>query len=221
MGERMSIRILLADAHQILLDGLSALLEKEPDFEVIGVVRNGREAVERAQAETPDVMVMDTSLPGLNGVDATRQITMKMPGVRVLCLSAHAEPRLVAAMFKANASGYLLKDTSHEELVRAIRHVMADEVYICPQVGAAVVQALKAEKARAAPTIDPLSEREREILHLIAEGHSTKGIADRLHLSLKTVGSQRENLMAKLDIHSIAGLTKYAIREGLTDFVSI
>jgi DNA-binding NarL/FixJ family response regulator len=217
----MSIRILLADAHQILLDGLSALLEREPGFEVIGVVRDGREAVARALAETPDVVVMDTALPGLNGIDATRQITTKLPGVKVLCLTAHAEPRLVAAMFKANASGYLLKDYSHQDLVRAIRHVLADEIYICPQVGAAVVHALKAEKARIASTIEPLSEREREILHLIAEGHSTKGIADRLHLSLKSVGSQREHLMAKLDIHSIAGLTKYAIREGLTDVVSI
>ncbi|MEP7008848.1 MAG: response regulator transcription factor [Acidobacteriota bacterium] len=216
----MSIRILLADAQQILLDGLCALLEREPGFEVIGVVRDGREAVERAMAETPDVVVMDTSMPGLNGVDATRQITTKLPAVKVLCLSAHAEPRLVAAMFKANASGYLLKDTSHKELVRAIRHVMAGEAYICPQVGAAVVQALKAEKARTASTIEPLSEREREILHLIADGISAKGIADRLHLSLKAVGSEREQLMTKLDIHSIAGLTKYAIREGLTDEAS-
>ncbi|HXU34695.1 MAG TPA: response regulator transcription factor [Thermoanaerobaculia bacterium] len=213
----MSVRILLADDHAILLDGLRALLEKEPDFEVIGVVRDGREAVEKAHAEQPDVVVMDISMPGLNGIDATRQITAKRPETKVLCLSAHAEPRFVEAMLEANASGYLLKDYSHESLVRAIRHIIADEVYICPRVGYAVVRALKAERPSVASTVEPLTDREREILQLIAEGHSTKEIAERLFLSIKTVGTHREHLMEKLGIHSVAGLTKYAIREGLTD----
>jgi DNA-binding NarL/FixJ family response regulator len=216
----VSIRILLADDHEILLDGLRALLEKEPDFTVIGVVRDGKEAVEKAHSLAPDVVVMDISMPGLNGIDATRQITAKLPEVKVLCLSAHAEPRFVEAMLEANASGYLLKEYSHESLVRAIRHMIADEVYICPRVGYAVVRALKAERPSAASTVEPLTEREREILQLIAEGHSTKEIAERLFLSIKTVGTHREHLMEKLGIHSVAGLTKYAIREGLTDVAS-
>ncbi len=213
----MSVRILLADDHRILLDGLAALLAQEPDFEVIGVASDGKEAVDKAHAQKPDVVVMDISMPGLNGVDATRQITAKLPGVKVLCLSAHTEPRFVEAMLEAEASGYLLKDYSHENLVRAIRHVIAGEVYICPRVGYAVVRALRAERPHAVSTLQPLSEREREILQLIAEGYSTKEIAGRLHLSIKTVGTHREHLMEKLDIHSVAGLTKYAIREGLTD----
>lgn len=213
----MSVRILLADDHEILLDGLRALLDKEADFAVVGVARDGKEAVDKSHSLAPDVVVMDISMPGLNGVDATRQITAKLPEVKVLCLSAHAEPRFVEAMLEANASGYLLKEYSHESLVQAIRHVMANEVYICPRVGYAVVQALKAERPGAASPAEPLTEREREILQLIAEGHSTKDIADRLCLSIKTVGTHREHLMEKLGIHSVAGLTKYAIREGLTD----
>lgn len=213
----MSIRILLADDHEILLDGLRALLEKESDFEVVGFARDGREAVEKARTERADVVIMDISMPGLNGIDATRQITAARPEVKVLCLSAHAEPRFVEAMLEANASGYLLKDYSHESLVRAVRHMIADEVYICPRVGHAVVNAFKAERAGAPTVLQSLSDREREILQLIAEGHSTKDIADRLHLSIKTIGTHREHLMEKLDIHSVAGLTKYAIREGLTD----
>ncbi|HEV7669341.1 MAG TPA: response regulator transcription factor [Thermoanaerobaculia bacterium] len=213
----MSVRILLADDHEILLDGLRALLEKESDFTVIGVARDGREAVEKAHSLMPDVVVMDISMPGLNGIDATRQITAKRPEVKVLCLSAHAEPRFVEAMLEANASGYLLKDYSHESLVQAIRHMIANEVYICPRVGYAVVRALKAERPSATATTEPLTDREREILQLIAEGHSTKEIAGRLFLSIKTVGTHREHLMEKLGIHSVAGLTKYAIREGLTE----
>lgn len=213
----MKTRILLADDHEILLDGLRALLEKEPDFEVIGAARDGREAVEKSHSLMPDVVVMDISMPGLNGIDATRQITARRPEVKVLCLSAHAEPRFVEAMLEANASGYLLKDYSHESLVRAIRHVIADEVYICPRVGYAVVRALKADRPSAASTAEPLTDREREILQLIAEGHSTKEIAGRLFLSIKTIGTHREHLMEKLGIHSVAGLTKYAIREGLTE----
>ncbi len=213
----MSIRILLADDHQILLDGLSALLGQEPGFEVIGMARDGNEAVEKALSERPDVLVIDITMPGLNGIDATRQVKTKRPGIKVLCLSAHTEPRFVVAMLKANASGYLLKGASFAELVQAIRHIVADEIYICPEVGAAVVRALADERARAASADEALSLREREVLQLIAEGHSTKGIAHRLHLNVKTVGSHRERLMAKLDIHSIAGLTKYAVRAGLSE----
>ncbi len=213
----MKTRILLADDHEILLDGLAALLAKEPDFEVVGTARDGREAVEKSHALHPDVVVMDVSMPGLNGIDATRQITARRPDAKVLCLSAHAEPQFVKAMLEANAAGYLLKDYSHESLVRAIRHVIVGEVYICPRVGHAVVRALKADRPSVTSTVEPLTEREREILQLIAEGHSTKEIADRLFLSIKTVGTHREHLMEKLGIHSVAGLTKYAIREGLTD----
>ena len=213
----MSIRILLADDHEIVLNGLRALLEQQPSMEVIEEVKDGREAVQITFEQMPDLVVMDVAMPGMNGIEATRRITKKHPEVKVLCLSMHSDKRFVLAALEAGASGYLLKECALEELIRAIRIVEANRIYLSPAVAGVVVDAYK--NVRAAPKTSALSlltAREREVLQLLAEGYSTKDIADRLFVSVKTVSTHREHVMDKLDIHSIAGLTKYAIREGLT-----
>ncbi len=214
----MNLRILLVDDHEIMLDGLRSVLGKQAGMEVVGEARDGREAVSAARELKPSLVVMDVSMPGLNGVEATRQIVAAQPGVKILCLSMHSDPVLVEAVLEAGAAGYQLKDYALAELMRAIGIVMANETYLCPRVAGGVVQTmLKARRPGAdSPVFAQLTGREREILQLIAEGHTNKEIAARLHLSVKTVGTHREHLMQKLDIHSIAGLTKYAVRQGLT-----
>lgn len=213
----MATRILLVDDHEILLGGLRAMIEPEPGLEVVGEARDGLEAVDKAQELEPDLTVMDVSMPGLNGIEATRRITSARPETRVLCLSSHSDPVMVEAMLEAGASGYLLKDYAVDELLRALEVVMAGETYLSPRIAGGVVQSLlRGQRSSSTSMLSQLTEREREVLQLIAEGHSNREIAERLHLSPKTVGSHREHIMQKLDIHSIAGLTKYAIQQGLT-----
>jgi len=213
----MSIRVLLVDDHEMFLAGLEALLQRQQDMVVVGQVKDGMEAVEQARATKADVVVMDISMAGMNGIEATREITSKLPGVKVLCLSMHAERRFVAAALDAGASGYLLKDNSFEELVDAIHTVKCNQVYLCRRVAGTVVEAYRAQRLQGESSVfSLLTRREREVLQLLAEGRSTKEIAARLSLSLKTVGTHRGHIMEKLSIHSVAGLTKYAIREGLT-----
>jgi len=213
----MSTRVLLVDDHEMFLAGLDALLERQQDMEVVGQAGDGMEAVKKAHASRADVVVMDVSMAGMNGIEATREITSKLPGVKVLCLSMHAERRFVAAALDAGASGYLLKDNSFEELVDAIRTVRRNQTYLCPTVAGTVVEAYRAQRQEGVSSVFTLlTHREREVLQLLAEGRSTKEIAARLSLSLKTVGTHRGHIMEKLSIHSVAGLTKYAIREGLT-----
>lgn len=213
----MSIRVLLVDDHEMFLAGLEALLQRQQDMVVVGQVKDGMEAVKQARATKADVVVMDVSMAGMNGIEATREITSKLPGVKVLCLSMHAERRFVAAALDAGASGYLLKDNSFEELVDAIHTVKCNQVYLCHRVAGTVVEAYRAQRLQGESSVfSLLTRREREVLQLLAEGRSTKEIAARLSLSLKTVGTHRGHIMEKLSIHSVAGLTKYAIREGLT-----
>ena len=213
----MSIGILLADDHQLFLDGLHALLAQQPGMEVVAEARDGQEAVRAALKHRPDVVVMDISMPGMNGIEATRQITKRLPEVKVLSLSMHADKRFVLAVLEAGASGYLLKESALEELVRAIRAVEAGQTYLSPAIAGFVVEAYKAAHPKTASSMfSLLTAREREVLQLIAEGRSTKEIAELLCVSVKTVSTHREHLMKKLNLYSIAGLTKYAIREGLT-----
>lgn len=213
----MSIRILLADDHAIFMAGLRALLEKEPDLEVVAEVHDGREAVAESIARSPDLVIIDVSMPGLNGIEATRSITGALPGTKVLCLSMHSEEQFVTAILEAGAMGYLLKDCLLEELVKAIRVVTAGKTYLCATTTGTVVKSIGARRPHDEPSpFSRLTGREREVLQLLAEGHPTKEIAERLHVSAKTVCTHRENLEAKLDIHGIAGLTKYAVRTGLT-----
>jgi DNA-binding NarL/FixJ family response regulator len=212
----MNIRIVLADDHVMFLSGLRALLEKQHDLEVIAEVRDGREAVKVAREKKPDLVIMDVAMPGMNGIEATRQITAELPGVKVLCLSMHASEQFVGEGFAGGASGYLLKESAFEEMLRAIRAVMANQTYVSPAVAGPMIEDYRALRSGHPSPLSRLTGREREVLQLVAEGHSTKDIAGRLHLSVKTIDTHRQRLMEKLSIHSVAGLTKYAIRYGLT-----
>lgn len=213
----MSISIVLADDHTLFRDGLRALLERQADMTIVGEVDDGAAAVRAAKTQRPELLVMDISMPGLNGIEATRQIAADYPEVKVLCLSMHHDRRYVLAALEAGASGYLLKESALDELTRAIHEIAGGRTYLSPAIASVVVDAFKSEGQSAAfAPFDVLTQREREVLQLLAEGHSTKRVAARLNVSAKTVSTHREHIMKKLDLHSIAELTKYAIREGLT-----
>jgi len=213
----MSVRILLADDHRIVREGLRSLLEKQPDMEVIAEADNGRTTVVLSRKHKPDVVIMDITMPDLNGIEATRQIITNSPGIKVLALSMHSTRKLVTEMLNAGASGYLLKHSAFEELGRALHTVMGNQIYLSPKIAGIVVDDyLHCVKSKAPSALTTLSYREREVLQLLAEGKSTKRIASSLHVSISTVESHRKQIMDKLNLHSIAELTKYAIREGLT-----
>lgn len=214
----MATTVLLADDHKIVRDGLRALLERQDDMDVVGEAENGRDAVRLARDLSPSIIVMDISMPDLNGVEATRQVCRRCPDTRVMALSVHADRRFVTEMLKAGASGYLLKDSAFEDLVAGIRTIMEGHTYLCPRVADAVVEGhVRAPATEAAPGGSVLTPREREVLQLLTEGHGTKQIAHRLHVSTKTIDTHRQHIMDKLDMHNVAELTKYAIREGLTN----
>ncbi len=211
------INILLADDHKILRTGLRGLIEKEHRFKVVAEAEQGRTAVQLCRELSPDVVIMDISMPDLNGIEATRQILLESPQTKVVILSVHSSRHFVGEVFRAGASAYLLKDCSFEELVSAIFAVNAGETYLHPQIATVVrddyIQFLAQKDYSSAPTLSP---REREVLQLIAEGKNTKEIAFSFNLSVKTVEAHRQRIMNKLNIRSVAALTKYAIREGLT-----
>ena len=212
------IRVLLADDHAMVREALRSLLHSQPGIEVVGEAKHGREAVQMAADLKPDVVVMDVSMPDLNGVEATRQIRAAVgKGPRVVALSAHSGPRLPAEMLRAGAAGYVMKDAAFEELTEALRSVMDDKVYLSPSVarGVAVTDATAGPDSDTSP-FTRLSPREREILQLVAEGKAMKEVAHHLNISVKTVETHRKNVMEKLGIDNVAGLTKYALREGLT-----
>ena len=214
----MSIRVLIADDHKIMLAGLRSLLEKQADIEVVGAAENGRKAVQMAQEKNPDVVVMDVSMPDLNGIEATMQIIESLPDTRVIALSMHSDKRFVMGMLRAGASGYLLKDCASQELANAIVQVAGGKKYLSPEITGVVIDdfLLGGSSEEVTTAASPLSPREREVLQLIAEGWSTKQIASHLYVSVKTIETHRRQIMRKLDLHAIADLTKYAIREGLT-----
>jgi DNA-binding NarL/FixJ family response regulator len=213
----MSIRIVLADDHGIVRDGVHAVLDREPELEVIGKVSDGRQAARLCREQVPDIVVMDLTMPDMSGVEATRLITAEQPTVKVLCLSMHADRGFVMAALEAGAAGYVLKDGIKIDLLNAIRTVMQDQVYLSPAIAGMVVDAATSMTTTSVvPVFASLSAREREVLGLLAGGESTKEIAQRLNLSVKTVGTHRRHIMDKLNINSIATLTKLAIREGLT-----
>jgi two-component system, NarL family, response regulator NreC len=213
----MSISILIADDHKIMRDGLRSLAENETDMEVIAEADNGRSAVKLAIELSPAVVLMDISMPDMNGIEATRQILAALPKCKVVALSMNTDKRIVMEMLKAGASAYLLKNCAYEELTVAIRTVMRNKTYLSADVTGIVVGDLIQQQQRGnGSAFSVLSAREREVLQLLAEGFTTTKIADRLHLSGKTIDTYRQHIMKKLDIHSVAELTKYAIREGLT-----
>jgi len=210
-------RILLADDHKIIRDGLRSLLEKETDMVVAGEAENGRKALQLTRKLNPDVIIMDVSMPDLNGIDAARQILGEQPGVKVVALSMHSEKQFVEGMLRAGVSGYLLKDTAFEELVKAIRIVCANKKYLSPDITDIVLQDYLHPAAANDDKPDVLlTNREREVLQLIAEGRTTRKTADKLHISIKTVETHRKNIMEKLNLRTVAELTKYAVREGIT-----
>ena len=213
----MSIRILIADDHQMLREGLRAILEKQKNVEVVGEAGDGRTAVEMARALVPDVVAMDISMPDLNGVEATRQIKAENPAVKVIALSRHSDERYVRRMLEAGASGYVLKSGAYDELRRAVEAVIGGDHYLSPRITGVVIDAhLRAASEPRSSGQEALGSREREIVQLLAEGHTSPEIARQLHISTRTVEGHRRNITRKLNVHSIAELTKYAIREGLT-----
>ncbi len=215
----MAIRILLADDHGIVRNGLRSLIEKQANSEmkVIAEAENGRIAVQLASELRPDIIIMDVSMPDLNGMEASRQILDKHPGIKILGLSMHSNRRFVADMLSAGVCGYMLKESLFDELILAIRTIMTGDTYLSPRITGVVIEDYISRLAKGETShSDVLTGREREVLQLLAEGKSTKQIAGQLHVSVKTIESNRRQIMNKLGIDSIAELTKYAIREGLT-----
>jgi DNA-binding NarL/FixJ family response regulator len=211
------LNILIADDHQIVREGLRALLEQEPDMIVVAEAGTGRATVELARSCHPHVVVMDISMPDMNGIDATRIITQELSGIRVLAFSMESDRRFIVEVLKAGASGYVLKDSAFAELATAIRTVAANETYLGPRISDIIIREyLQRVPGDTVLTSTLLTPREREILQLIAAGRNTKEIAATFEVSTKTVENQRHAIMTKLDLFSIAELTKYAIREGLT-----
>lgn len=213
----MKIKVLLVDDHRIVRQGLRALLEKEADMEVVSEACSGRDAIELIGELSPDVIVLDIAMPDMNGIDAARRIVADHPERNILVLSMLGDKRFVYEMFSAGAKGYLLKDCAADELVRAIRAVHHGEMYLSSQIAGIVIKDFIKLTPEASPEASPaLTSREREVLQLIAEGKNAKEIAFILRLSSKTVDTFRQSMMKKLGLKTVAELTKYAIREGLT-----
>ncbi len=213
----MSIKVLLVDDHALIREGLRSLLEKQPNIQVVGEADDGRRAHDLVAELMPDIVIMDVTMPRLGGIEATRQISGEFPSVKVIALSIHSKRRFVADMLSAGAAGYILKECLFDELVQAIQAVNAGGRYLSPRITDVVVDDyVKRLNGGVDSPLASLSGREREVLQLVAEGRSTKQIAVELHVSTKTIEANRRQIMEKLDMHSVAELTKYAIREGIT-----
>ena len=215
----MKIRVLLADDHQIVRESLKTAMEREGSVQVVGEAEDGRRAVAMAQELKPQVVLMDIHMPGLNGTEATRQIKEQNPEIKVLVLSMYAQKQYVMAVLKAGASGFLQKNCSLKELLEAVVQVAGGKSYLSPEVAGLVIdQAVCAEAAASDPPA--LSPRERQVVQLVAEGHSNRIIADEMHISESTVDTHRRNIMRKLGLKGVAELTKYAVREGIVSLES-
>jgi DNA-binding NarL/FixJ family response regulator len=214
----MDIRVLLADDHQILREGLRTLLNSQDDMEVVAEAADGREAVRLARALQPHVIIMDIGMSGMNGMEATQQLTQALPDIKVVALSMHLKKTFVKEMLKAGAVGYILKENAFAEVIEAIHRVVEGERYLCQRVINVLAEdyAAGGTAAGEAKGPDALSERDREIIRLLAEGKSSKEIARMMDLSVKTIDAYRRRIMEKLGINNLADLVKYAIREGLT-----
>lgn len=213
----VTIKVILADDHKIVRAGLRSLLESGGQIDVVAEAENGRETVSLTKKLNPDVVVMDVAMPDMNGVDATQKIARQNPDSRVLALSGHPAGLFITGMLEAGAKGYLLKDVATEELILAIKTVANGRIYVSPSVSDTLVEDyLQRVKGEVGPDYDALSTREREVLQLVAEGRSTAQIANKLSLSERTIETHRKRIMDKLGLRSIAQLTKYAIRKGIT-----
>lgn len=213
----MTIRVLLVDDHQMMRQGLRALLSAETDIEIVGEAADGRTALDLVRTLLPDVVVMDIGMPDLNGIEATRQIRTQHPKVRVVALSTHTDKRYVHHMLAAGACGYVLKIAAHGELVRAVRAASLGRTYLSAEIAGSVVErSTRAHAGGDVSAYSTLGAREREVLQLVAEGKTSAETAKEMHISVKTVETHRRNIAQKLGLRGTAELTKYAIREGLT-----
>ena len=221
MADR-GITIILADDHTIVRQGLAKLLEGEPGFNVVGEAENGREAVSKVEELRPDVVIMDISMPMLNGIEATRQIKKTRPRTRVIILSMHCHDRYIKELFSLGASGYLLKDSTGSDIVKAIRSAMDGDTYMSPAVSRLVIEDYVSTKKKSfrEELYTSLSNREREVFQIIAEGHSTREISEILCISPSTVKTHRAKIMEKLRIENISQLVQFAIRIGIVDLQS-
>ena len=217
VGEvEMSIRILVADDHTIIRNGLRALLDSEPDMEVVAEAEDGRKTVQLARKLSPDVVIMDVTMPDLNGIEATRQILAESPDIKVIALSMHHHEQFVTEMFKAGASGYMLKDCSVEELTTAIRTAKRGDIYMSPSAATVIIRKYVNQLADLHESAKPLlTPREREVVQLVSEGKTSKEIASTLFISVKTVGTHKQHILEKLNLKSNADLIKYAFKKGL------
>jgi DNA-binding NarL/FixJ family response regulator len=213
------LRIVLADDHTILREGLRSLLTADPDFEIVGEARDGREAVRCVEKLGPDLLLMDLSMPRMSGMDAIREIKRRFPDTKIIALTVHKTEEYILTTLQAGADGYVLKDATHDELIMAIKNVMGGKSYLSPGVSEKVIEGYLEGKgnSRSVSSWETLSQREREVLKLIAEGYKNKEIAEDLCISLKTVEKHRANLMKKLDLHNAAALTVYAVDRGLVN----
>ncbi|MDD4053085.1 MAG: response regulator transcription factor [candidate division Zixibacteria bacterium] len=211
------LKVLIADDHRLFRDGLRMLLEKQSDIKVVAETKDGPATVSAAIELQPNIILMDISMPGLNGMETTRKLLAQNGTIRVIMLSMHSDHHFVIESLKSGAVGYVLKDSAFEELLTAIRTVAANGIFLSQKINDAVIkQYIATAKGQTATSFSILSSREREVLQLLAEGKTTKEMAAHLHISVKTIETHRKQIMDKLDIHSIAELTKYAIRQGLT-----
>ena len=212
------VRILIADDHTILRAGIRSLLDMVPDFQVVGEVDNGKDAIHQVGQLTPDLLLTDLSMPKTNGTEAIQHIKSRYPDIKILVLTVHKTEEYVHAALKAGANGYVLKDDTSDELIAAIKNIAAGKTYLSPSICNEVVMGYLADpgKERILTSIELLTSREREVMKLIAEGQRNKDIAEYLSISLKTVEKHRSNMMKKLDLHSASSITSYAIKNGLT-----
>jgi DNA-binding NarL/FixJ family response regulator len=211
------IKVLLADDHQMLIDGLRPLLDRQRNIEVVGVARDGQEAAELARDQNPDIILLDISMPRLNGVDAARRILREQPHIKIVMLSMHDDRRFINESLRVGARGYILKESAASEVIEAIHAVQKGALFFSRSVRDQVLRDyVEGVRGSDDATASPLSSREREVLQILTEGKSTKDAAALLNVSVKTIESHRKQIMDKLDLHSMAELTKYAIREGLT-----
>jgi DNA-binding NarL/FixJ family response regulator len=212
----MPLNVLLVDDHEIMRQGLRMLLEKQPDMEVAGEAKNGKEAIHLSDELQPDIIVMDVNMPGLDGADATRQIKKDHPDIKVVALSMHSKKGFIVEMLKAGASAYVLKENAFSELVTAINTIITGEVYLSAKITRIVIDDYVKDSIVPGSLQKPLTDRENEVLKLVGDGKTSKEIALNLDLSVKTIDACRRKIMTKLQIDSVAELVKYAIREGLT-----
>lgn len=213
---KMILKIVVVDDHKIVRDGLCSLIDGLSGYTIVGRAENGRQAIEVARREKPDIIIMDVSMPEMNGIDATSSIMEELPSCKIIVLSMHSDKRFITGALQAGASGFLLKECAFQELNQALDAVRSGQTYLSPKIAGTVVHDYRRRLLSEAKE-ENLTTKEREVLQLIAEGRSTKEIADRLFVSIKAIEGRRRRLMEKLQIETVAGLVKYAIREGLTE----